>query len=83
MIAQTVDQQRQKIEQLLDTLPEESLPEVVNFLQYLAFKRRQPVTGPYQVVDQFEGIWEGYEITEDDIVEARQKLWGNFGNRDI
>ena len=74
---------RQEIEQLLDILPEDSLPEVLSFLQYLAFKQQQAMTGPYQVVEQFEGIWEGHEITEEDIAEARQELWGNFGNRDL
>lgn len=74
---------RGKIEQLLNTLPEDSLMEVLNFLQYLYFKRNQASSGPYQVVDKFEGIWQDYPINEKDIAKARLEMWSEFGHRDL
>jgi len=29
------------------------------------------------------GLWEGVSISEDDIDEARQEMWGNFPREDI
>jgi PIN domain nuclease of toxin-antitoxin system len=75
--------ERQEIEEMLDTLSEEHLSEVLNFLRYLLFKQTQIASGPYQVVDNFEGLWADYEISEADIAAARQELWANFGNKDI
>jgi hypothetical protein len=27
------------------------------------------------------GFWQGFSITEDDIAEARQEMWGSIGER--
>ena len=70
---------RQEIERLLSTLSEDDLSEVLSFLQYLRFKQNQATTGSYQVVDKFEGIWADYALSEEDIIAARQEMWGNFG----
>jgi hypothetical protein len=35
-------------------------------------------TGPYQVVDNFEGLWADYAISEADIAAARQELWATL-----
>ncbi|NER33512.1 MAG: hypothetical protein F6J93_05505 [Oscillatoria sp. SIO1A7] len=29
------------------------------------------------------GLWRGLDITEQDIAEARQQMWGNFPREDI
>jgi hypothetical protein len=29
------------------------------------------------------GMWQGLDITEEDIAEARQEMWGNFPRDDI
>lgn len=73
--------QRQKIEKLLDNLPERKLPEVLTFLENL---NPQPLSSvpPYQVVDKFEGIWQDYPISEEDIAEARREMWRTFGQSD-
>ena len=75
--------QRQEIERLLNSLPEDNLIEVLNFLQYLKFKSKQANTGPYQIVDTFEGIWQDYPINEKDINNARMEIWGEFGDRTL
>ena len=74
-------EQRQKIEQLLDDLPEKRLTDVLNFLENLYLQQSQSGP-PYQVVDQFEGIWQNYLIGEDEITEARREMWRNFGQDD-
>jgi hypothetical protein len=75
--------ERQEIEEMLDSLSEENLNELLNFLHYLLFKQNQTATGPYQVVDQFESLWADYAISEADIAAARQELWANFGRKDV
>jgi hypothetical protein len=79
----TIVHERQEIEELLDSLSEESFTELLNFLHYLLFKQTQTASGPYQVVDTFEGLWADYEISEADIAAARQELWANFGRKDL
>jgi len=75
--------ERQEIEEMLDSLSEENLNELLNFLHYLLFKQNQIAAGPYQVVDQFEGLWADYDISEADIAAARQELWANFGHKNV
>lgn len=29
------------------------------------------------------GLWQGVNISEQDIADARQEMWGNFGEREI
>lgn len=29
------------------------------------------------------GIWQGFSVTEEDIAEARDEMWHNFGERDL
>ena len=29
------------------------------------------------------GLWQGLDITEEDIAEARREMWGNFPREDI
>lgn len=76
----TLIDERQEIEQMLDTLSTENINELLNFLHYLLFKQNQATGGPYQVVDKFEGLWADFPINEADITTARQEMWGNFGH---
>lgn len=73
----TIIDQREEIERMLNSLPEESLNEVLKFLEYLNFKRNQPETEPYKIVDTFEGIWQDHPITEEEFANLRQEMWGN------
>jgi hypothetical protein len=33
--------------------------------------------------ESLRGIWQGLNITEEDIAEARREMWGNFPREDI
>jgi hypothetical protein len=66
---------RQEIDQLLDSLPEESLSEVLNFLQYLNSKRSQMVAGPYRGDKDKEKI-EGTFATKLGAIHQRLRMRG-------
>ncbi|MBF2056636.1 MAG: DUF2281 domain-containing protein [Cyanobacterium sp. T60_A2020_053] len=60
----------------LQKLTIEEQKEVLDFIQFLQFKKNnQP-----QVKKQIKGLWKQFNlsISEADIAEARQEMWGNF-----
>lgn len=63
---------------LLETvrsLPPEKQQEVLDFAEFL----RQKIT-PKQPRRSLKGLWADFDIqiSEEDIAEARQEMWGNF-----
>jgi len=68
----------QKIYQKLKDLPEDSLNEVWNFIEFIRVKYKKK--SPDRVV-KLGGILADYkiDITEKDITEARIELWNNLG----
>jgi len=70
--------EQQVIEKLRD-LPPERQKEVLDFVDYLRKKR-----GPGKPLRSLLGLWAdlNFHVTEEDIVEARQEMWGKFP-RDI
>jgi hypothetical protein len=75
---------KQQVLAILDTLPEETLKEVIEFLDYLQYKleQRAPRQTPYEPV-ALGGLWEGVTISDEDIAEVRREMWGDFGGRDL
>ena len=66
--------------QKLRALPEDEQKEVLDFVEFLSHRKsRKP---PFRSV---EGLWAGmgFDITEEDIAEARREMWGNFPREDI
>jgi hypothetical protein len=65
--------------QELRELPPEKQKVVLEFVESL---RKE--AGPGKPLRSLEGLWEGlgFDITEEDIAEARREMWGNFP-RDI
>jgi len=63
----------------LRELPPEKQKEVLEFVESLGEKN-----GPQKPLRSLEGLWAGmgFDITEEDIAEARREMWGNFP-RDI
>jgi len=61
--------------QTLRELPVDKQQEVLDFAQYLKHKNQ-----PKQQKRSLKGLWAdlNIQITEKDIAEARQEMWGNF-----
>lgn len=74
---------KERIVQALDTLPEETLSEVMTFVEYLEYRQTHPHGNdtPYVPI-QLEGLWEGIDISPEDIDEVRDEMWANFGELD-
>jgi hypothetical protein len=69
----------QKVLEKLRDLPPEKQKEVLVFVESLKKADAKP-----QPRRSLRGLWANYnfQITEDDIAEARREMWGNFP-RDI
>ena len=69
----------QRIYQELKELPNSSLEEVWQFIEFIQFKNSKE-TPPARIV-KLGGLLADYDvdITEDDISQARQEMWGNLG----
>ena len=72
----------QEIQQQINALPPESLPELSNFVNYLLFKlqktkTRKKKTKPLKIVD-LEGIAEGCDFSPELLAEARREMWRKF-----
>ncbi len=69
-------------------LPQEALPDLAEFVEFLRFKadkaepKRQVETPFRPVLVKLEGLLEGYDFSPEFIAEARREMWGNFP-RDI
>ena len=66
---------RERILQTLSELPEESLVEVSQFLEYLKFKAKQPPASPKRAV-KLGGLWEDvpFDVTDDEVRALRRAV---------
>ena len=78
----------QEIETRLAELPPEDLPKVLEYIQFLTFRREQDPhvqkriaegQPPYRIVANLEGLLKDYPISDDDIAAARKEMWTGFG----
>ncbi|GAB1544078.1 hypothetical protein NUACC21_67540 [Scytonema sp. NUACC21] len=54
-------------------LIEQVTPQIKRELTIAQAKRRKSL----------RGLWRGIDITDEDIIEVRQQMWGNFPREDI
>lgn len=66
------------VENLRD-LPVDKQQEVLDFVQFLR-QKKATVLG---LRPQLRGLWAGTHVTEEDITDARQEMWGNFPRDDM
>jgi len=52
---------------------------VLDFVQFLR-QKKATVLG---LRPQLRGLWAGTHVTEEDITDARQEMWGNFPRDDM
>ena len=66
---------KERILQTLDELPEESLVEVSQFLDFLKLKAKESPASPRRVV-KLGGLWEDvpFDVTDDEVRELRQAV---------
>lgn len=66
---------KQQIVRSLDHVPEETLPEVMTFLEYLQYRQthRESDRPPYEPI-ALGGLWTGVEISEEDIATVRREM---------
>jgi hypothetical protein len=90
-MASTRIELKKHVVEILDELPEETLTEVVRFLDYLQYRLERHTVDtavpssqqtPYKPV-ALGGLWEGVTITDEDIAEVRREMWGDFGAREL
>lgn len=64
----------------LRTLPPDKQQEVLDFAEFL-----QQKTLTKQPLKSVKGMWNNLDIdiTEEDIAQARQEMWGNFPREDF
>lgn len=67
-------------EAVLDNLRDLSIDEQKTVLQFVKFLKHQQQTQPTPSLN-FKGLWAdlNFSVSEDDIVNARQEMWANFG----
>ncbi|MBI4515209.1 MAG: DUF2281 domain-containing protein [Deltaproteobacteria bacterium] len=59
-------------------LPVDQQQEVLDFVEFLRARheRKHPLRDP-------AGLWKGFDVSPEDIAEARREMWGNFPRSDI
>jgi hypothetical protein len=70
----------EQVVEKLRALPPEKQQEVLDFIEFLAQQKR-----PKRPIRSVEGLWAdlGFDVSEEDIAEARKEMWGNFPREDI
>jgi hypothetical protein len=77
------DDPKQHILAVLEQLPDEAVAEVARSVDYQKYKLAKlgAMNKPYVPIN-LEGIWEGIEISDEDIAEARREMWSRFAYED-
>ncbi len=82
-MATTQQDLKQRVIDLIDTLPEDALAEVATFVEYQRYKIERGKDEPPYTPTPLGGLWKGIQISEQDIEEARREMWGRFGEREF
>jgi hypothetical protein len=73
----------EKLQQEILELPQETLPELETFIEFLRFKakprksKRAETNPPLKIVN-LRGILKGYDFSPEFIAEARREMWRKF-----
>lgn len=76
----------QKLQQDILELPQESLPELAQFIEFLRFKTKprktkikeaKPEYDPTDAI-RLDGLFKGYEFSPEFIAEARRDMWRKY-----
>ncbi|EDN66223.1 hypothetical protein BGP_5314 [Beggiatoa sp. PS] len=69
----------QDMYQELMTLPNDSLAEIWQFIEFVKYKKQPVIQESHPI--KLGGLWRDYnvDITENDIKEARREMWSHLG----
>jgi len=73
--------QREQLHQIIDTLPDNLLAELLKFIEFLQYKWQLlgiATKPPYNPVDFPEGIAPELDLSFDEIKQARREMWGSL-----
>ncbi len=81
----------ERIYKEVQELPEESLPELEQYIAFLKFKVSESSQPPTEskkplstdTIRRLEGLLEGYDFSPELLAEARREMWRGFGDREI
>ncbi|MCX6028319.1 MAG: hypothetical protein NT169_03325 [Chloroflexi bacterium] len=73
----------QKLQQQVLELPQESLPELEEFIEFLRFKfqarkQKKVESHPPLKIVKLGGILQGYDFSPEMLAEARREMWHKF-----
>jgi hypothetical protein len=73
----------EKLQQEILELPQEALPELETFMEFLRFKAKprkskKVETNPPLKIVNLRGILKGYDFSPEFIAEARREMWRKF-----
>jgi hypothetical protein len=74
------EQIKQHIIILLDSLPDDRLEEVADYVAFLTTKPPRHLLRPYTPV-ALGGLWPDTAITDEDIATVRDEMWRDAGER--
>jgi hypothetical protein len=73
-----VENKRQRIHDLVDSLPPDRLDTVESLLEQLRDEDRITIRDGKRFI-RLGGLWKGVKIDEEDIAEVRREMWGRLG----
>ncbi|HEX9989956.1 MAG TPA: hypothetical protein VGE45_15965 [Chloroflexia bacterium] len=72
------------LEEILELVKQLSLLDKVRLIQEIASQIEQELRTVQPVQrTPLRGLWEGLDITDDDIAKVRAELWGDFPHKDV
>jgi hypothetical protein len=75
---ETVQEKKEKLHQLVDSLPPDRLAAAEMLMEQLQREARVAMKDGKLIV-RLGGLWKDVNISEEDIAEARQEMWEQMG----
>ena len=81
---QVVTEQSATLEDVLHLAKQLSATDKVRLIERIAPEIERDLQGSQpEPRESLRGIWQGLNITDEDITEARREMWGNFPRDDF
>jgi len=75
---------KQTIFTSIENIPPEGLKELAAFLEYLHYRfQKQQAESPHYKPIALGGLWKGTKISDVDIEDIRQEMWGSLEKKNL